>query len=254
METKLTDLISNLKELSELETEKFKSIAYSKATRILNSITEVEYSTRSNFLSLPGIGEGINNKILEFRNTGKIDKLIELRKSNSPKLDPKLYKIRKGFITKRISFNLATQYLNEVKSILGDSFISEAGSLRRMKPLIGDIDVLVDSKQYSQVVVKLESKYRKLVSGSKKSSFIIDEINQVQLDIISVTESESAFKLLYLTGSQEFNVHLRSTVKKRGWKLNEYGLYDQFGFRYGCISESDIFFVLGIPYVEPKDR
>jgi len=254
--TTLEKLINNLRELSYLEGDYFKSRAYSNAAdNLFKELSERTYQEKEDFYDIKGIGEGINSKILEYRSTGKINKLQELRESKSDYLDPKIYKVRKGFITKRISYELALNYLEEIKKLIVNGFLSEAGSLRRKLDTIGDIDILVTAADYPDIIKSLSSKYRVLVSGEVKSSFIIDELNLIQLDILATDPIHYPFKLLYYTGSKEFNIMMRGVAKAKGLLLNEYGLFSASReSNFPLISEKEIFEMLGMNYTVPIER
>jgi DNA polymerase/3'-5' exonuclease PolX len=251
-------LIVSLQEMSELEDSFFKSRAYKNAAVSLAGMSEDEFKTREDFTDIWNIGSGINNKILEFKETGKISKLEELRKEHSDYLDKKMYKVRKSFITKRIPYEEASKYvelLYQVAALTCDEIPQVAGSYRRKKAYIGDIDLLIDSDDYPKFIQAMMDKYEVLSSGEYKSSFLIDSVNNIQCDVISVPGEERAFQLLYLTGSKEFNIMMRGYAKHQGYKLNQTGLYDQNDDRIsGLNEEKDIFEFLKMNYVSPEDR
>jgi DNA polymerase (family 10) len=249
-------LISLLEELSLLENSFFKSRAYKNAIISLNNITDQEFLDWDDFTDLDGIGLGINKKIIEYKSTGSISKLISLRQEHEGYLDERLYKIRKSFITKRIPFELAAEYISNLKELINSEYITVAGSYRRKKTLIGDIDILVNSDYYKEICSTLESEYEVLSSGDYKSSYLIDKVNNIQLDVISVTPNEFPYQLLYLTGSKEFNIRMRSLAKRKGYRLNQEGLYNSNTGSYveGLLTEEDVFRFLGMEYVKPENR
>lgn len=260
METKVQMLQRQLIELSELEDSFFKSRAYKNASLALNDITDEEFDKRDTFIDIPGIGYSIDAKIEEFKYNGIISKLQTLRSESSEYLDPYYYKVRKGFITKKITYSEARIYLTKISRVVFCPY-TIAGSYRRGKLMIGDLDIIVTKDKYDTVVADLSREYKVLSSGSYKSSFLIDSVNNIQLDVIGVTEEERSFQLLYLTGSKEFNIRMRSYAKKQGYLLNQTGLYDS---DYNLVPsnslcgtyeiEKDIFDKLEMEYVEPKNR
>lgn len=246
-------LILLLNELADLESNQFKSRAYKRAANTLNGVDESILKNLDDFTYLYGIGTGINSKILEFRETGVIAKIQELREENQGYLNPRNYKIRKTFVTKKITYFEATKLLNKLATLY-DKF-TVAGSYRRCKDLIGDLDILVPEEDYQEVLDKLANKYEVITYGSCKSSFMIDELNRVPLDVISTKKNELPFQLLYLTGSKEFNINMRAHAKSLGYKLNQYGIFDSNEDQIEEITkEEDIFKFLNYPYLEPNER
>jgi len=124
------------------------------------------------------------------------------------------------------------------------------GSYRRGKSIISDIDIVVITDDFDRL-----SEHRDcLWSGSSKVSFCV---MGVQVDFRLATEDTWVTMALYFTGSREENIRLRGIAKYRGWKLNEYGLWDgrdDNANRIRCDSEQDIYGALGLVYVAPSGR
>jgi DNA polymerase/3'-5' exonuclease PolX len=134
-----------------------------------------------------------------------------------------------------------------------------AGSYRRGKPYGSDIDVIV-RETIDDVVKKLtDAGYIKdtFVQGNKKFSGVVKlpgYNTHRHLDIVFTTPRSYPFALMYFTGSKRFNIRMRLKARTKGLKLNEYGLFNGFVQVGNIQTERDIFKLLGIPYVEPKDR
>ncbi|MBI3627770.1 MAG: DNA polymerase/3'-5' exonuclease PolX [Candidatus Sungbacteria bacterium] len=129
-----------------------------------------------------------------------------------------------------------------------------AGSARRWKETIGDLDMLVVSKEPKKVmdyVVGLPEVRNVLAHGETKSSVVMQ--NGIQVDIRVVPEKSFGAALNYFTGSKAHNVHLRQIAIKKGWKLNEYGLFKAKNQIAGR-TEEDLYKKLGMDYVEPEMR
>ena len=134
---------------------------------------------------------------------------------------------------------------------------SHAGSLRRMRETIGDIDLLVTTRDPEAVTKAFASMpwVREIVAaGDTKSTVVISEGMQVDLRVLE--PSRWGAGLQYFTGSKDHNIKLRTMAQKRGFKLNEYGL-----FREGepdelmaARTEEEIYAALGLPYIEPELR
>ena len=134
--------------------------------------------------------------------------------------------------------------------------VDVAGSFRRKKATIGDIDILVISKDPVTVMekfVKMPSVKMVIVKGKTKSSVRLE--NGLQIDLRVVCKKEYGAALLYFTGSKEHNVALRKLALKKGLTLNEYGLYTVDGKEWVAgKTEKEIYTKLGLKYIEPEKR
>jgi len=145
-------------------------------------------------------------------------------------------------------FVSALEKLPEVKKI------STAGSLRREKETVRDIDILVISDQPKKVMhtfVTLPEVKDILAEGETKSS--VRTKLDVQVDCRVVEAKSFGAALIYFTGSKNFNIKLRQIAIKKGLKVNEYGIFRKEKFLAGR-SEEEVFKVLGLPYIEPELR
>lgn len=273
-----SDLINIFREIGTLEPDHFKGVAYSRGADSLSKLSDEEFSERKTFLDLRGIGSSLNSKILHFKETGTVPKLFGLREYQKNFLDQNLYKVRKGFITKRIP---VSQVESEILPIMIESLGSYyhigrfLGSLRRnwdnKNALVADVDYLVENTFYSEIVNMLAKSDRLtiVVSGDSKTTFVVDNIEKTTIDVTSVKKEHMAFSILHFTGSARFNIKMRAHAKSMGYSLNQYGLTvinmegeskaDQDIRRmnvltYDFSEESDIFTFLNYPYVEPKNR
>lgn len=139
---------------------------------------------------------------------------------------------------------------------------STAGSLRRHKEVIGDIDFLASSKDPNAVIqffVEQSNVKTILAQGDTKASVILGE-DGIQADLRVVTDAEYPFALAYFTGSKEHNIAMRQRAIERGLRLNEYGLFKSSeetrdaALRVGCRTEEEIFAQLGLAYIPPELR
>ena len=138
---------------------------------------------------------------------------------------------------------------------------STAGSLRRWKETIGDIDFLVSSRQPAEVIEFFVTQAGVLsvsAKGETKASVIVE--GGIQADLRVVSDAEYPFALAYFTGSKEHNIVMRQRAIARGLRLNEYGLFRSAeetrdpALRLPCNTEEDIFRALDLSYVEPELR
>ncbi len=132
--------------------------------------------------------------------------------------------------------------------------ITYAGSLRRMKETIGDIDILVvgDSFEIMDRFVNLPRVTDVIAKGDTKSSVMIGTI---QVDLRVVKEDEWGSALQYFTGSKEHNIHLREIAKEKGFKLSEYGVFRSTdGVKVAGRTEEEVYETLGLCYIPPELR
>jgi DNA polymerase (family 10) len=138
------------------------------------------------------------------------------------------------------------------------SRVEIAGSLRRRREVVRDIDVVAASLaagELTRVVPELVPGVAEVVAaGDTKVSLRLAE--GLGCDLRVVSEEEFAAALLYFTGSKEHNAELRARAKERGLKLNEYGLFGERGGErpFPCASEEDIYRRLGLQFVPPELR
>ncbi|HEX3987960.1 MAG TPA: DNA polymerase/3'-5' exonuclease PolX, partial [Verrucomicrobiae bacterium] len=138
---------------------------------------------------------------------------------------------------------------------------STAGSLRRSKEVIGDIDFLVSSRNPSSVIDTFTQQPGILsvsAKGETKASVVL--AGGIQADLRVVKDAEFPFALAYFTGSKEHNIVMRQRAIQRGLRLNEYGLFKSDvetrdpKLLVPCSTEDEIFQTLGLAYVPPELR
>jgi DNA polymerase (family 10) len=253
MSTLKSGLCNSFELLSKLEDNQWKSRAYRNAVQVVRSLTDEDLSTKDSFTYLRGIGIKISSKIIEFRTTGKIQKLQNLLAEKGNSLPSSEYKVRKGYVSKRLSYSEMTQIINQLGITESDNLML-VGSYRRKSNTIADIDVAIFNEQlYWDWVGKLSENphLTLLVSGEEKSSFKYDNSAQTQIDLDNCSHGNKWTQLLHHTGSKDSNIRLRGIAKKLGYKLNQYGLE---GYDGPIESEEDIFKALQVPYVPPELR
>ncbi len=132
--------------------------------------------------------------------------------------------------------------------------ISIAGSLRRKKEVVKDADILCSSTKPSQVMKKftsLQEVQSIIASGDTKTSIQTKEGMQVDLRVVAPEDYATA--LHHFTGSKEHNTLLRSRAKKRGMKINEYGVFEG-DTKLTIESEAELFKALDLEFIEPELR
>ncbi|MGA9451950.1 MAG: PHP domain-containing protein, partial [Verrucomicrobiia bacterium] len=138
---------------------------------------------------------------------------------------------------------------------------SAAGSLRRFKEVIGDVDLLASSKKPAEVIdffVAQPGVVKATARGDTKASVILD--GGIQCDLRVVSDKEFPFALAYFTGSKEHNIIMRQRAIARGLRLNEYGLFKSKEetrdpeLLVPCQDEAEIFAKLDLPSIPPELR
>jgi DNA polymerase (family X) len=131
-----------------------------------------------------------------------------------------------------------------------------AGSVRRGKETIKDVDVIVVSKDRSATATVFKTFGDLLVEGEEKVRVMVpvDASTSVQFDLLFSQEESFGAALCYFTGSKEHNVALRTLAKSKGYTINEHGFYTIGGSRVGGKEEKELYDLLGLPWVPPELR
>ena len=143
------------------------------------------------------------------------------------------------------------QKLSSYFEALGIS-VGMAGSLRRGKSTVGDMDLLSTDRKATDALRGCPGVAQVLESGPKRTSVKLEDGVQVDLRVFSAEEYGAA--LMYFTGSKNHNIALRNLAIEKGWKLNEYGLYERTGKRLPGKTETEIYQKLGLDYIPPELR
>ena len=157
-----------------------------------------------------------------------------------------------------IAWEIAGNLLKDVAAFPGVKRAEPAGSLRRGKETVGDLDLLCEAKDGPAVVkafTKLPHAKKILAAGDTKGAITVfnPEGGEIQVDLRVVPGESFGAALQYFTGSKEHNVKLRELAVKKGWKLNEYGLFDGDRMLAGK-DEASIYKKLGLPLIAPELR
>lgn len=309
----IASIFYDIADILEMQNVKWKPQAYTIAARALEDLKEpVENIYKKKGLKgledIPGIGEALAKKIVEYLKTGKIKRYEELKKSVSsgmiemmkiPGLGPKRVKLlhdeleienieqlekaaKQGKIRdlptfkktsernilegirryksgrERIPLETALKESNRILKILkkvsGVKRTSEAGSVRRRLETIGDLDLLVSSSKPEKVInrfIKLNGIKKILAKGKTKASVVLN--NNLQIDLRVIPDDEFGAALQYFTGNKAHNILLRKIAIKKGYKLNEYGLF-KGKKKVAGKTEKEVYDKLGVKIPNPKDR
>jgi len=154
------------------------------------------------------------------------------------------------------AYKAAEELIVQLKEKHPDVRMSMAGSLRRMKETIGDIDILaasVASNGLMDAFVSLDGVESVLAKGETKSSVRLSRGMQVDLRVVPPNSWGAA--LQYFTGSKEHNVELRKLAISKGMKVSEYGLFDRdTGQEIAAADEEEVYGKLGLQFIPPELR
>jgi DNA polymerase (family 10) len=130
--------------------------------------------------------------------------------------------------------------------------VGMAGSLRRGKSTVGDLDILSTDPRVVEAIRGCPGVVQILESGPKRTSVKLDD--GVQVDVRLFAKEEYGAALVYFTGSKDHNIALRNLAIEKGWKLNEYGLFDRDGNRISGETEEGVYRRLGMEFIPPELR
>ncbi len=206
----------------------------------------VEAAKAGKLRSLPRFSELMEQKIL--KNAGEAGERVKRFPLDEIKSDAELV-------------------LKTIRSVKGVERAEIAGSYRRQKPTVGDIDILVvtphqspagldagqakDGQKVSDAIAKLPIVQHVVAHSDKKLSF--NFTSGLRVDVRFVVKDQWGSALLYFTGDKEHNITLRKIAIGKGWKLNEYGLFDDDKV-IASKEEEDIYEKLGLAWISPEKR
>jgi DNA polymerase (family 10) len=221
-------------------------------------------------ISIPGVGPKTARLLYNKLGVKNINELAMMAKhhriSGLPGIKDKteenilrgiaLVKKRQERMTLKEAIDVAGEVVSALKKMPGVNNITPAGSLRRMRETVRDIDVLITSAKPEKVTgafVKLPIVKDVLAHGDTKASILSREGVQVDLRVVEPDSFGAA--LVYFTGSQAHNIRIRHIGKEAGLKINEYGVFNEkSGKRIAGKTESDIYKTIKLPYIEPELR
>jgi DNA polymerase (family 10) len=155
------------------------------------------------------------------------------------------------------ALTLAEEVIAYLRAATGVGRLSPAGSMRRMKETVGDIDILASGKDGASVIryfTRFPRVSRVLAEGVTKGSVVIStETGERQVDLRIVAESEYGAALQYFTGSKAHNIKLRGMAKNRGLKISEYGVF-RGEKKIAGRDEAEVYAALGLPCIPPELR
>ena len=189
---------------------------------------------------------------------GKIQQIQALGPTVEQNILKSIEFARKTSERKPLGFALssAEEVVRLLKTLKEVERVGVAGSTRRMKETIGDIDILATSKAPQKVIdffVKMPDVADILAKGHTKSSVRLKE--GIQVDLRVLDDKIFGAAMLYFTGNKEHNILLRRIAIEKGLKLSEYGLFDKKTDKLVAgRTEEEVYKKLGLDYIEPEMR
>ncbi len=157
----------------------------------------------------------------------------------------------------RFKWSEAKEYVEDILAYMGQielSHLDVAGSYRRKKETVGDLDILATAKDFSEVIrhfVKYPKIKEVVSAGSTRSTVILN--NDLQVDLRSVEDESYGSALHYFTGSKAHNIAIRKIAIELGLKVNEYGIF-RGEERIAGKTEEEVYKAVGLCYIEPELR
>lgn len=200
----------------------------------IETIKQLERAARAGKVrTLPGFGAGIEKKILHALDVHRVAERRFLRATVVPYA------------------KALTAYLRKVSNVLD---VVVAGSYRRGKATVGDLDILVTTKGKSRVMAAFVA-YDEVVEvvsrGDTRATVILR--SGLQVDLRVVPQQSHGAALHYFTGNKAHNIQVRRLGQKRGLKINEYGVF-RGERRVAGKTEVSVFRSVGLPYIDPELR
>lgn len=153
--------------------------------------------------------------------------------------------------------SVAQTVLDHLRETAPIQHIAAAGSLRRMKETVRDLDILVTTENPSAVVeqfIRMPNVREVVAQGETKSVILLNVENRfIQVDLRIVGPESWGAALQYDTGSKDHNVHLRTMAEKRGLKLNEYGIFRD-DTKIAGETEEGVYEALGLQWIPAEMR
>ncbi len=318
----ISQIFNRIAEFLEMKESSFESRAYTKASRIIESMEQdleeiYQQQGVQGLTDLAGIGQGLAKKIEEYIQFGKISKYEQLKKTSPVDLEnltkveglgPRKIKVlyqelgiknikdlkkaaQAGKISQLEGFGekseqnilegivfvqagqgrfllgralpLVREIVKDLEKLTEVSRVQAAGSVRRMKETVGDLDILAVSKNPEKTIdyfVKRKDVVKAWAKGPTKSSVRLRQGLDCDLRIVPNKSFGSA--LQYFTGNKYHNISLRKLAIKKKLKLNEYGVFSAKGRpvsggkpkQIAGKTESEVYQAIGLPYIHPELR
>jgi DNA polymerase (family 10) len=270
----VAEMVKEGKDLSQLSgigkdlAEKIETIVKKGSLPQLKKLRKKTPKSLSTIMKVAGLGpkkvkamnEKLNIKTLKdlkkAAKAGKISQLAGFGKKTEGNILDNIGQVESGQKRKKIPVakHLAEPLIAYLKKDQSLKDISAAGSYRRRKETVKDLDILVTHKSKSKIMdhfTKYEDVKKVVVKGNTKSTVKLR--SNFNVDLRSVAKSNYGSALLYFTGSKAHNIAIRKIAVAKKYKLNEYGLF-KGKKRVAGKTEAEVYQKLGLKYIAPELR
>jgi DNA polymerase (family 10) len=267
-------LIAAGEDLSELPgigkdlATKIGEIAASGRFKMLQSLKRRLPGELGEMAAVPGLGpkrvkllyDRLHIRTLEkLRRAARLGRIHELKGFGERTEQKILAALEKPIVTRKrfklpVAEEEAQALIAHLKPSVGKGEITVAGSYRRRRETVGDLDIVATAGKTDVVgdrLIAYENVAEVLAHGATRTTIVLRSGIQVDLRVVPAHSYGAA--LLYFTGSKSHNIALRGLANERGWKLNEYGLFHG-NRRIAGATEAEIYKRLGLDYVPPELR
>ncbi|MFQ5586115.1 MAG: DNA polymerase/3'-5' exonuclease PolX [Thermodesulfobacteriota bacterium] len=236
----LAELPEGLLDILQLQGVGPKKVRFMYKSLGIASVDELHRAVKAHRLhDLPGMGEKSEEKILRA--------IKDMKK-------------REGRFRLSLALSYAEALIEYIREIPGVIDISSAGSLRRWRESIGDIDILVTCDGGSSAIEPVMERFTEypdvadvIAAGGTKSSVLLK--NGLQVDLRVLERRDFGAALLYFTGSKAHNIALRDRAKRMGLKVSEYGVFREGdNGRIAGESEEEVYRAIGLEWIPPELR
>jgi DNA polymerase (family 10) len=270
----LRDMVDQSEDLTQLPgigkelAAKIVEILETGTARALKKLQARHPQTLRDLLKMPNLGPKRVRILYQDLSIHNLQQLIEAaqagRISELPgfgaKTEKHILETAESFVTKEQRFKIAdvkpnvdslTTYL---KGVPGVNQVIVAGSYRRSKETVGDLDILVTARKDSPVMdrfVEYEDVQKSLSKGTTRSSVVLR--TGLQVDLRLMDQNSFGAALQYFTGSQAHNIAIRRIGRQKGLKINEYGVFT-FEKRVAGKTEESVYQAVDLPFISPELR
>ncbi len=204
------------------------------------------------------LGVASIEELVEAVHAGRLDKLRGFGPKSGENIlhGVALLQQAEGRVHLDVAASVAERIVGELSAVVGCERCTHAGSLRRFRETVGDIDILAassDPRPIMRALTKLPDTAEVIVHGEKKTS--IRTTSGLQVDLRVVPAESWGAALQYFTGSKAHNVRVREIAVRAGLKLSEYGLFEaESGKLIVSETEEELYARLGMAWVPPPLR
>ena len=270
----LRDLVDQKEDLHQLPgigkelAAKIVEILETGTARALKKLQDRHPQTLRELLKIPNLGPKRVRVLYQDLKIQTLDQLIEAAKHGrvsalpgfGAKTEKQIMQAAEAHVTKEKRFKISdvkphvdslTKYLEEVPGV---DYVVVAGSYRRAKETVGDLDFLIVARKNSPAMdrfVDYKDVKEVLSKGTTRSSIVLRM--GLQVDLRLVEQASFGAALQYFTGSQAHNIAIRRLGQQRGLKINEYGVF-KFEKRVAGKTEASVYRTVDLPYIPPELR